>query len=196
MFGRRVNVRSHACDLAGFVVRHLGDAEVGDFQYTVIRGQKNIVGFYVSMNDSLAVRKGKRFGDLLKTKHRVVQSHRPRATQRPQIPAGHVLEHYVVKRHPFEVGGSPVPQSENNVWVPHPVQCDCFVLKVLDQRALKVRIRRSLERRVQRLYYGGRALAQLIVCEKYLRIATSSQAAFHQVAIINQAVFKSEFRHR
>lgn len=67
------------------------------------------------MNDSLAVRKGERFGDLLKIKQRVVQSHRMLAAQRPQIASGHVFENDVVKGHAFEVGSGAVPEPQNDV---------------------------------------------------------------------------------
>src|SRR5436190_1319763 len=157
----------------------------------VIAGQQNIVWLYVAMNDSLAVSVSERFGDLLKIIDRIVEADRLFSTERPEVSAGHVLEHDVVKRHSFKIGGGSVPEPLNDVWMTNAIEGNRFVLKVLNQRVLELRIGSSLKRGVERFDNRRPAFVLLIVREEYLGVAAASQAAIYQVSVINQTVFES-----
>lgn len=100
-----------------------------------------------------------------------------------------------MKRNPFEVPRRSVTQSLNDIRMPNAVERDRFVLKVLYERLFEVRVRRALQRRVQRLDNNRLLIAHLIVSEEYLRIAPASQAPLDQVTIVNQTVFQSQLRH-
>src|SRR5512143_2790130 len=134
---------------------------------------------------------GECLGHLLKVKQCLVQANRSLAAERPQIAARHILEDKIVKGYAVEVGGSPVSEPLNNVRMPHPVQRNRFILKVLNQGLFQLRIGRSLKRGVESLDDDQPTFALLIVSKKYFGIASASQAALNQVTIVDYAVLES-----
>jgi hypothetical protein len=78
--------------------------------------------------------------------------------------------------------------------VTNSIERNGFVLKVLNQRQFEIGIGSSLQRRVQGFDDDGPACISLIVREENLGIAPATQAALHQVAIIDYAVFQSKLR--
>jgi hypothetical protein len=88
-----------------------------------------------------------------------------------------------------------VSEPLNDVRVTNSIERDGFVLKVLNQRQLKIRIGSPLQSCVQRLDDDGAAGIGLIVGKENLGIAPATEAALNQVAIIDYAVFQSKLGH-
>src|SRR2546426_7668622 len=148
MLGRGENICTNPCDLTAFFVGHLRDAKVGDLQHTPVCRQQEIVGFDVAVNNFLTVRISQRLGHLLKVRQSLIKTDWLLAAKRPEIAAGHVFKHEVMKRHPFKISGGTMAQSQDYVRMPHPVQGNGFVLKVLYEGLFQVWVRRSLKRSV------------------------------------------------
>ena len=65
----------------------------------------------------------------------------------------------------------------------------------LDERLFKLGIGRALQGDVERLDDDRLVIVQLIVSDKDFGIATATEQARHEVAIIDNAVFEFQFRH-
>src|SRR5215813_11107326 len=112
----------------------------------MVRRKKNVIRLNVAMNDSLTMGVGECLGNLLEPRHSIVEIEFAASTQRPQIPARHVLKHEVVKRHACEICRCAVTEPLDYVRVPNSIQRYRFVLKVLDQSLFKFGVRSSLKR--------------------------------------------------
>ena len=86
-------------------------------------------------------------------------------------------------------------EPANNIRVAHFVQGFGLVLKILDQRLVKLRVGRALKARIQGFDYDRLAAARLIVGQKYLGIAAAAQAPLNEVPVIDYAVLQPQFRH-
>src|SRR5262245_7250666 len=103
------------------------------------------------MNHLPAVSKGERAANLFEIRDGLGQIQRTIPAQREQIAAGHILEHEIVERRLFQIRSCTMPEPANYVRMANFIQGYGFVLKVLDQRAFKVRIWSSLQEGIKRL---------------------------------------------
>src|SRR5919109_790500 len=79
--------------------------------------------------------------------------------------------------------------------MPDRIEGDGFILKVLNQRPLEVRVRSALKARIESLddYFPAPGLT--IARYKDLRVAPATQALAHLIATIYQTIFQLQFRH-
>src|SRR5205085_11908476 len=78
----------------------------------------------------------------------------------------------------------------------HGVERNRFVLKILDQRAFQLGIRRALQARVERFDHNLCAVSLTVVRHEDLSVAAQTEPLPNFVAIINQAVFELQLRHK
>ena len=86
-------------------------------------------------------------------------------------------------------------EAANDIRVANLVERDRFVLKVLDERLFKFGVGCALQRDVERLDDDLIVIMSLVVGDKHFGITAAPEQARHKIAIINNTVFESQFRH-
>src|SRR5204863_5423062 len=115
-----------------------------------------------------------------------------------QIAAVKIFKHQVMKCGAMHVERGPVAEPADDVRMSHAIECDGFVLKILDQGLFQFRVLISLKQNIQRFDYdttepfiGRRVVARQID----LRIAAASQTFLDVVTTVEPALEKLEFSH-
>src|SRR5689334_22823497 len=103
------------------------------------------------MNNAALVRVRETGTDLLEIEERTLDGQRTRARQRVHVAAGKILEHDVMKRRAGEIDRCSVSETIDDVRMTNAIERDCFVLKIINQRPLEIRIGLALEIQIQRL---------------------------------------------
>src|SRR5215510_15246304 len=88
-----------------------------------------------------------------------------------------------------------MPPPQDHVRMAHGVERDRLVLEVFDQRPLKIGVGRALQAGVERLEHDLHLTRLAIARDENLREAAAAQPLRHFVAVVDQTVFKFQFRH-
>lgn len=98
-----------------------------------------------------------------------------------------------MKSSSVKIDSGAVAQAADNVRVPHAIECDRFVLKILDQRAFEIGILVTLKQNVKgfdddiaKSFVGGRQVARHI----NLGITAAAETVLDVVAIVESALKK------
>src|SRR5215475_10449324 len=88
-----------------------------------------------------------------------------------------------------------MPAPQDHMRMAHGVERDCLVLEVFDQRPLQIGVGRALQAGVERLEHNLHPVRLAIARDENLREAAAAQPLRHFVAVVDQTVFKFQFRH-
>src|SRR5215510_5401953 len=88
-----------------------------------------------------------------------------------------------------------MPPPKDHVRMAHGVERDGLVLEVFDQRPLQIGVGSALQAGVERLEHNLHLVRLAIARDENLREAAAAQPLRHFVAVVDQTVFKFQFRH-
>src|SRR5258705_7484689 len=136
--------------------------------------------------------------DLLQVKKCLVDGQRAIARESRHIATREVLQNKIMKCSSIEVDCSAVSQTVDYVGMADAIEGHSFVLKVGNQRPLKLSIRSVLEKHVERLDYDRLRRAGtggFVLCYINLGVTAPAQTFQDVVSAVESALLKFEFRH-
>jgi hypothetical protein len=77
----------------------------------------------------------------------------------------------------------------------HGIKRDGLILEVFNQRPLQIGVRRALQAGVESLDHDLHPARLAIASDENLREAAAAQPLHHFVAVVDNTVFKFQFRH-